>query len=383
MLLGKLRILAGALAVALATIGLSGFTTGASASASADRLVVDEFRLSDASMAQLRSSFYDQLEAKYAPGSWAPLRMELGDADLAVMGLPSRAELQAADLSRPVVIPAKGGGGSGGGGGGSPQPAAGPGVVAVAGAGWAGIRPGAWLLLITKDSVGWCSAAHVYGSPGSYQISTAGHCGKVGDKAYMLGAVGGDGSGDVLTGLPVLLPIGTFTKSTGVAGIGKDWALISIASAYQSLVTPTMAFWGGPIGTYTKTGELAGGDLTKGSVTTNPDPFLAQDIVHYGHGAGLGTGGTPRTAAAINWRSNYFTAFGAISPGDSGSGSNTLTGDSVGSERECAGINTHLYVDSSLRTGLGVFAGTRCTLVTATLANGQLVPYPAPVAGAP
>jgi hypothetical protein len=380
-MLGKLRILAGAVAVALATVGLVGFHAGASANSS-DRLVVDEYRLSDASMAQLRDSFYDQIEARYAPGQWAPLRMELGDADLAAMGLPSRAELQAADLSRPVVIPAKGGGG-GGGGGGTPQPAGGPGVVAVAGAGWSGIRPGAWLLLITPKEIGWCSAAHVYGSPGSYLISTAGHCGKVGDKAYMLGAVGGDGSNDVLTGSPVLLPIGTFTKSTGDAGIGKDWALISIAAAYQSLVTPTMAFWGGPIGTYTHSGELAGGDLTKGDVTVTPDPLLAQDIVHYGHGAGIGAGGTPRTAAAINWRDTNFTAFGAISPGDSGSGSNTLTGDAVGSERECAGINTHLYGDGSLRTGLGTFAGTRCTLVAATLANGQLVPYPAPVPGAP
>ena len=378
MLLGK-RSFVGAAVVALACIGLFGLPTPATASVSSDRLVVDEFRLSDTAMSQLRGSFYDQIEAKYPVGSWAPLRMDLTDADLAVMGLPSRAELQAADLSRPVVIPARGGGKAGGG---SPQPAAGPGVVAVAGAGWAGIRPGAWLLLITKDSVGWCSAAHVYGSPGSYQISTAGHCGKTGDKAYMLGAVGGDGTGG-LSDLPVLLPIGSFSRSTGDAGIGKDWALISIAPQYQSLVTPTMAFWGGPVGTYTATGELAGGDLVKGTVSANPDPFLAQDIVHYGHGAGIGAGGTPRTAAAINWRSTYFTAFGAISPGDSGSGSNTLTGDSVGSERECAGINTHLYVDASLRTGLGVFAGTRCTLVAASLANGQLIPYPAPVAGAP
>lgn len=382
MLLGK-RFLAGAAAVALATIGLGGLSTSATASSGGERLVVDEFRLSDAAMTSLRDSFVDRIESTYPVGSWAPLRMDLDDADLAVMGLPSRAELQAADLSRPVVIPAGKGGGGSGGGGGTPKPAGGPGVVAVAGAGWAGIRPGAWLLLIDDKGIGWCSAAHVYGSPGSYQISTAGHCGKTGDKAYMLGAVGGDGSGDLVTGLPVLLPIGTFSHSTGDAGIGKDWALISIAPEYQSLVTPTMAFWGGPIGTYTKTGELVGGDLTKGSVSLDPDPLLAQGVVHYGHGAGIGTGGTPRVAAAINWRSTYFTAFGAITPGDSGSGSNTATGDAVGAERECAGINTHIYVDGSLRTGLGTFAGTRCTLVAASLANGQLVPYPAPVPGAP
>src|SRR4051794_1338904 len=115
-MLGKLRILAGAAAVALAATGLLGFPTNASATSSGgDRLVVDELTLGDTAMTQLRSSFYDQIEARYAPGSWAPLRMELSDADLAVMGLPSRAELQAADLSRPVVIPA----GNKGGGGGS------------------------------------------------------------------------------------------------------------------------------------------------------------------------------------------------------------------------------------------------------------------------
>jgi hypothetical protein len=104
MLLGK-RFLAGAAAVALATIGLGGLSTGATASSGGERLVVDEFRLSDAAITTLRDSFVDRIEATYPVGSWAPLRMELDDADLAVMGLPSRAELRAADLSRPVVIP--------------------------------------------------------------------------------------------------------------------------------------------------------------------------------------------------------------------------------------------------------------------------------------
>src|SRR4051794_5643519 len=119
--MGKIRLYAGAVAVALVSIGL--FGTGAHAtgvSSGGDRLVVDEFRLGDAAMTQLKDSFYDQIEAKYAPGQWAPLRMELGDADLAAMGLPSRSALQAADLSRPAVFAA---------GKKGPQPAAGgPGV---------------------------------------------------------------------------------------------------------------------------------------------------------------------------------------------------------------------------------------------------------------
>jgi hypothetical protein len=50
----------------------------------------------------------------------------------------------------------------------------------------------------------------------------------------------------------------------------------------------------------------------------------------------------------------------------------------VGDNREAAGINTHIYVDGSLKTGLGNVAGTRATQVGATLANGQILPYPAP-----
>jgi hypothetical protein len=225
-------------------------------------------------------------------------------------------------------------------------------------------------------SIGWCSLAHVYGSPGSYSISTAGHCGKTGDTATVIGALGNKTVNGVP--VPVLIDFGRFTHSTGDGGIGRDWALIGVDSPYQPLVTPTMAFWGGPIGMYTATGEVVSANTLNGSVSIDPNPALVQQVVHYGHGAGIGAGGTPRSGTAINWRSDYFTAFGAITPGDSGSGTNTLTGDAVGDNREAAGINTHIYVDGSLRTGLGTFAGTRATLVNGTLANGQILPYPAP-----
>jgi hypothetical protein len=129
---------------------------------------------------------------------------------------------------------------------------------------------------------------------------------------------------------------------------------------------------------YTPTGEVVGADLVNGDVSVTPDPTLVQQIVHYGHGTGVGAGGTPRSGTAITWRANYFAFFGAITPGDSGSGSNTLTGDTVGANREAAGINTHIYVDGSLRTGVGLMAGTRATQVGGTLANGQILPYPAP-----
>ena len=366
-MLGK-RFLACAAALALAFIGLFGLRSSVTAS---ETLVVDELRFSDSVASQLRESFYDQIEAKYAPGEWAPLRMELGDAELALMGLPSKQTLLSTDLSRPIAFPAAKGGGGGGGGDPQPEPAAGPGVVAVAGAGYSGIRPGALLLFVSDNSIGWCTAAHVYGSPGAYSISTAGHCGKVGDPVFMLGAVGGE--------IPVLLPIGSFTKSTD-GGLGNDWGMIGISSTYQNLVTPTMAFWGGPKGVFTKTGAVASVTVPNRlpampGITVNPDPFLAQQIVHYGHGTAIGTGGTPRSGTAIAWGSTHFMFFGALSPGDSGSGSNTLGGDTAGAVLEAAGINTHIYVDPLMRQGLGIMGGTRTTVV-GTPVNGEYVGNP-------
>ena len=321
--------------------------------------------------------------------------MTLNDRDLALMGLPSKRVLLSHRYSVPTALypggkmvplrraSAKPGGGSGSGGsGGGTAPAATPTVTTFAGTGYFGIRPGAWLLIVTSKEITLCSMAHVYGSPGAYQISTAGHCGKTGDIASVIGVLGNRAD------VPVLLDFGKFARSTGDSGIGRDWALISISPQYQSLVSPTMPVWGGPIGTYTSQGEVASASLLTGKdlisgPAVNPDPKLVQGIVHYGHGAGIGTGGTPRAGSALTWRSNYFAFFGAITPGDSGSASNTVGGDNVGDQREAAGINTHIYVDPSLKTGLGIMAGTRATQVGATLANGQLVPYPVPAPGAP
>jgi hypothetical protein len=304
------------------------------ATASAAEVRLGEYRIAPSAMQQLRDRWYTQLERRYGRGSWAPMKMAFHRG--------GRAE----QLE--------------------------PGLVSFAGTGYFGIRPGAWLLLISGGSIGWCSAAHVYGSPGSYSISTAGHCGKAGDRATVIGAIGNN--------TPVLIDFGAF-KSSRDGGLGADQAIISIDAPWQSLVTPTMAFWGGPRGVFTKSGSVAGYTLPNRGivpqVSVNPDPFLAQQIVHYGHGTGVGAGGTPRSGTAIAWGSTHFMFFGAISPGDSGSGSNTLGGDTVGAVNEAAGINTHLYVDPLMRKGLGLMGGTRTTAV-GTPANGQLVGYPAP-----
>jgi hypothetical protein len=374
--------------LAVATAALVALAAGQAAQART--IKISEYRLSSAKLDQLRSSWAEQLRARYPQGTWAPAKFDLTDRDLKLMGLPSKRVLTSHRYRTPTaVLPggklvrlstlAKSGASGRGGKGGKPPSgrADGPPVFTFAGAGFFGIRPGAWLLTVTDNSVGWCSMAHVYGSPGSYQISTAGHCGKTGEIATVIGAVGGHQFGGQT--IPVLVDFGQYSHSTGDAGIGRDWALISVYPQWQSQVTPTMAFWGGPIGMFTTTGEVVSANLQNGQVSVDPNPTLVQQIVHYGHGTGVGAGGTPRSGTAISWQADHFSFFGAITPGDSGSGSNVLTGDAVGDNREAAGINTHIYVDSSLRTGVGYLAGTRATLVSGSLANGQIVPYPAPV----
>ena len=352
--------------------------------APATDLTFEEFLIPEDKMCEIRNEWVDTLLAEHGEGTWAPMKVDVTDSMLEKMGLPPREVLLRQRYPVPTMIhkdgtletvdisPLM-----------TTTGTMGPTVTSYAGTGCFGIRPGAWLLLLEGGSIGWCSFAHVYGNPGSYSISTAGHCGKTGDVATVIAAFGNRNG--VLN--PILLDIGKFSKSTGDGGIGKDWALIGVESAWQGLVSPTMCFWGGPQGMYTKTGStvaatLLGRKLVDGPYV-NADPFLVQGIVHYGHGTGVGATGTPRAGTAFHWATTHFSWEGVISPGDSGSGSNTITGDSVGAIREAAGINTHIYVDPTLKTGIGFMAGTRATAVTATLANGQLLPYPVPVPIAP
>ena len=360
-----------------------------------DPTSLTEYTLDADAQAKLTDLWLEQLRAKAPDGGWVPMRAELTDEMLDLMGLPPRAVLSKMSFPKPtivdragrteeVVLPTGNGNGGGGDEGGDPGGSGLPAVTTFAGAGWFGIRPGAFLLLLSGGGIGWCSMAHVYGSAGSYDISTAGHCGKTGDVATVIAAFGNRNS---IAG-PVLLDFGKFASSTGDAGIGKDWALIDIYPQYQNLVTPTMAFWGGPRGMYTKTGSLVSawvleGNRIKPGASVTVDPFLAQAVVHYGHGTGVGAGGTPRAGEAIFWGATDFYFNGVISPGDSGSGANNLTGDSVGANMEAAGIITHIWPGAPLFGKMAVMAGTRATQVRGTLANGQIVPYPVPVSGAP
>jgi hypothetical protein len=181
-----------------------------------------------------------------------------------------------------------------------------------------GIRPGSWMIAPAG-----CTMNFVFGSPGSYSIGTAGHCGNAGDTVTLLTLAPGGAN-------PVLVDIGTVQKSVN-GGIGNDFALVSIRPELQSWVSPTIAVVAGPCGSYTGSGPEA--------------------VFHYGHGLAVGTGGTPRAGLALTWQSTAFGWSGAAAPGDSGSAVRVNTG------MQAAGDLTHLVVDTNWLPSY--IAGTR------------------------
>lgn len=346
--------------------------------AAASDVSIREFTIEEDALCEIRDRWIANALREHPDGAWAELKLELTDADLAAMGLPSTGVLTSLDTSKPTFVTKKGAA--------YDVPLEDleaamatnledePTLATFAGTGCLGIRPGAFYLIESGNSISLCSLAHVYGG----SISTAGHCGRTGDTATVIAATG---NREDVTGV-VLLDFGTFGASHD-NGLGDDYALINIDSAYSSLVTPTMCFWGGPRGVYQAEGEVVGVESGGNpGVTVTPDPFLAQTVVHYGHGAGVGAGGTPRVGEAIAWGTDHFMFTGAIAPGDSGSGANTLLGDAVGANMQAAGIITHIWVDALMRDGVGIMGGTRASKV-GTATNGQIVPYPLPIAGLP
>src|SRR5215210_3972819 len=181
-----------------------------------------------------------------------------------------------------------------------------------------GIRPGSWMIAPAG-----CTMNFVFGSPGSYSIGTAGHCGKAGEDVVLLTLAPGGAN-------PVLVDLGTVQKSVN-GGIGNDFELVSIRPELQSWVSPTIAIVAGPCGSYTGSGP--------------------EVVFHYGHGLAIGTGGTPRAGLALKWDSTAFGWTGAAIFGDSGSPVRVNTG------MQAAGDLTHLVVDS--RWLPSYIAGTR------------------------
>lgn len=181
-----------------------------------------------------------------------------------------------------------------------------------------GIRPGAWMVAPAG-----CTMNFIFQQGSSYAIGTAGHCvSSVGEPVTLLTLAPG-------TENPVLVNVGsvlTFRDN----GIGDDFGLVSVRPELNAWVDPTTAVVGGPCGQYGGSGP--------------------ETVWHYGHGVGIGTGGTPRAGVALSWRADTYGWDGAAIFGDSGSPVRVT-------DLKAAGNLTHLVVDT---TWLPSFiAGTR------------------------
>ena len=222
---------------------------------------------------------------------------------------------------------------------------------------YVGIRPGAMMI-----SPHICTMNYIFQNGGTLAIGTAGHCIDGGEPVDLL-AVAPDGGGDPV---PVLVRLGrVLLKRDG--GIGNDYALVEIPPHLHSWVFPTQSVVAGPCGVYTA-----------------DDPL---PLAHYGHGIGIGTGGTPRAGMGFSleegppikirgigkddwqWDSDSIVWAGLINGGDSGSGVRVGTMPAVSNLTHGIGV-----------TGLEPSAlawGTRVQTITSggwTLVNSLFCP---------
>jgi hypothetical protein len=168
-----------------------------------------------------------------------------------------------------------------------------------------------------------CTMNFVFQQGGSYAIGTAGHCvERVGEPVTLLTLAPG-------TENPVLVDVGSVISFRD-NGIGDDFGLVSVRPELNEWVDPTIAAVGGPCGAYTGSGP--------------------ETVWHYGHGLGIGTGGTPRAGVALTWREDAYGWDGAAIFGDSGSPVRVT-------DLKAAGNLTHLVVDT--RWLPSFIAGTR------------------------
>jgi len=198
-----------------------------------------------------------------------------------------------------------------------------------------GIRPGSWMIAPYG-----CTMNFIFTKSGAYGIGTAGHCvDKTGQHVILLTLAPG-------TSNPVLVDIGTVVVHRN-AGIGNDFALVSINPVLYPWVSGTTALVGGPCGAYAGAGP--------------------ETVAHYGHGLALGTGGTPRVGVALTWNADSYGWDGAAIFGDSGSPVRVT-------DLEAAGNLTHLVVDTKWLPSF--IAGTRIGKILQIASGWSLVNSP-------
>src|SRR4051795_4179905 len=127
---------------------LSLLAAGAMGTAAQARVVkVGEYRLSDSTLGKLRTDWVNQIYAHHSYGTWAPMKFDLSDHDLALMGLPPKRVLIKHRYGTPTAFYPSGRmvrmrtsakGGKKPPGGSSSTAAAGPSVASFAGTGFFG-----------------------------------------------------------------------------------------------------------------------------------------------------------------------------------------------------------------------------------------------------
>src|ERR1044072_2960423 len=96
----RARFLDGTLVGVVLLVGLAIFA----ANARAKPVELGEYTLSNGKLEQLRDHWVDQLRSQNSPGTWAPMRMELHNRDLRLMGLPSKRVLLSHRYRVPTAV---------------------------------------------------------------------------------------------------------------------------------------------------------------------------------------------------------------------------------------------------------------------------------------
>lgn len=199
------------------------------------------------------------------------------------------------------------------------------------------IRPGA---LFLSDNGAICTYNFIYAT--GTKIGTAGHCvDGVGETVFILAAPAPT--------IPLVTALGTVASFKN-AGIGNDWALINIASAWQSWVDPNMAYIGGPsCSAWTGSGGV---------------------VKTVGHGIQTGlAAAVPRASEADPSNGNSFFGAGQVSGGDSGSPVIQVVANAGCSGGSAAGIVTHCASIAGL-VCLPLYWASDIRIVPATVTTG-------------
>lgn len=225
--------------------------------------------------------------------------------------------------------------------------------------GYVGIRPGSEMVAPYG-----CTMNFVFGNGTDLAIGTAGHCAdKVGQAVTLL---------TIAPGSPprpenlVLVTIGNVI-SRADSGVGSDFALVDVKPELEPWVLSTTPVVGGPCGKYTGSGlaRVPVPRLSRGQVATAGP----ETVEHYGHGLGIGTGGTARSGVALYWNRDayYWTSPGIF--GDSGSPVRVTN-------LQAAGDLTHLVVEFPPKHPGAVVAGTRISKMESLAKGYTLVSSP-------